>query len=250
MSGSNKGRITTRRIALGLLAILTSQTLFAWPQDIAGGAAALIGQDIIGGATVSFKRPPRVRDLAGGAAALIAKHRAVRTEIARNRPRPGVPQPEATPAEISAQARIDALNEEGNKAYDAGDYAKALASYNQALALNTEDSLTLNNVGVTYLALNQNQNAIDTFQKTTKIKPDDSNGFFNLGIAYNASEKFDEAATVLNRALALQPDWPDALLVIADTYINLGRYEDASRAYESVVKAQPENVSAYNNLAY
>ena len=32
-----------------MLAILTSQSLFAWPQDIAGGAGALVGQDIIGG---------------------------------------------------------------------------------------------------------------------------------------------------------------------------------------------------------
>jgi hypothetical protein len=45
-----RNRITVRRIAIGLLAILTSQSLFAWPQDIAGGAGALVGQDIIGGA--------------------------------------------------------------------------------------------------------------------------------------------------------------------------------------------------------
>src|SRR5213075_3591207 len=140
------------------------QTIFGWPQDIAGGASALAGQDIMGGAAVIFKRPPRVRDLAGGAAALIAKHRPPRrpsipTEIARVRPnaspQPGVPQPEATPAEISTQAKVDALNDQGNSAYDSGDYNKALASYAEALKLKPADSATLNNAGVTYLALNQ-----------------------------------------------------------------------------------------------
>src|SRR5881227_1717622 len=110
----------TNRIASALLVVLISQSLFGWPQDIAGGASALIGQDIIGGASVVFKRPPRERDLAGGAAALIARHRPPRrpsppTEIARIRtsasPQPGVPQPEATPAEISTQARVEALND-------------------------------------------------------------------------------------------------------------------------------------------
>ena len=195
---------------------------------------ALIGQDIIGGASVTFKRPPRVRDLAGGAAALIAQHRPPRrptptVEVARNRPpvtppRPGQPpQPEPTPAEISTEAKVDALNEEGNKSYDARDYAKALTSYNQALALDANDTQTLNNVGVTYLALNQNQNAIESFQKATRAKADDADSFFNLGVAYNSSEKYDEAATALNRALALRPDWADALLALGDTYLALGR---------------------------
>src|SRR4051812_14739005 len=152
-----------------VVAALLSQTLFGVPQDIAGGAAALIGQDIIGGASIIFKRPPRVRDLAGGAAALIAKHRpphrpSVPTEIARVRPavspQPGVPQPEATPAEISSQAKVEALNDQGNTSYDAGDYAKALDAYTEALKLKPNDPPTLNNVGVTYLALNQSQKAI------------------------------------------------------------------------------------------
>src|SRR5512132_3119102 len=106
----------TKRLAIALVAGLMSQTLFGWPQDIAGGASALVGQDIIGGASVVFKRPPRVRDLAGGAAALLVRHRPPRrtspTTIARNRPspQPGVPQPEPTPAEVSTQEKLDDLN--------------------------------------------------------------------------------------------------------------------------------------------
>src|SRR6185295_2195159 len=143
-----------KRITAVLVAAMFSQSLLGVPQDIAGGAAALIGQDIIGGASIIFKRPPRVRDLAGGAAALIAKHRPPRrpslpTEIARVRPtvspQPGVPQPEATPAEMSTQAKVEALNDQGNTSYDAGDYAKALGSYTEALKLKADDPLTLNN---------------------------------------------------------------------------------------------------------
>ena len=163
----------------------------------------MIGQDIIGGASIVFKRPPRVRDLVGGAASLIARHRPPRrvsppTEIARNRPtaspQPGVPQPEPTPAEISIQAKVEALNDQGNALYDSGDYAKALDTYTQALKLKSNDPPTLNNIGVTYLALNQNQKAIESFQQAAQAKADDPESLFNLGIAYNSVEKYDDAA--------------------------------------------------------
>jgi len=111
------------RLATVLIVAIFSHALFGLPQDIAGGAAALIGQDIIGGASIIFKRPPRVRDLVGGAAALIVRHRPPRRvsppiEIARNRPaaspQPGAPQPEPTPAEIPTQATVEALKDKGN----------------------------------------------------------------------------------------------------------------------------------------
>ena len=161
-----------------LIVAIFSHALFGLPQDIAGGAAALIGQDIIGGASIIFKRPPRVRDLVGGAAALIVRHRPPRRvsppiEIARNRPaaspQPGVPQPEPTPAEISTQAKVEALNDQGNALYDSGDYAKALDTYTQALKLKSDDPTTLNNIGVTYLALNQNQKAIESFRQAAQL---------------------------------------------------------------------------------
>src|ERR1700687_3889658 len=76
-----------------VLVLLVSHGLFGWPQDLAGGASTLVGQDIIGGAAVTFKRPPRVRDLSGGASLLLVKRRPPRrptesTQIARNKPSP------------------------------------------------------------------------------------------------------------------------------------------------------------------
>src|SRR5258708_25239513 len=61
------------KLGLFLTLALLSQSLFGWPQDIAGGASALVGQDIMGGASVAFKRPPRVRDPPCGATPLILK---------------------------------------------------------------------------------------------------------------------------------------------------------------------------------
>src|SRR5712691_11873064 len=112
-----------------MLALL-GRHIFGWPQDISGGASSLAGQDIIGGASVVFKRPPRVRDLAGGASALIARHRVVRTEIARNKPPkplPGTPEP--TPQEPSNDDKAEAFNTQGNTLYEVGKYAEAVEAF-------------------------------------------------------------------------------------------------------------------------
>src|SRR5438552_18870998 len=78
-----KPKLNKSAFVLLLVLALTCATLFGWPQDIAGGASALLGQDIIGGANIAFKRPPRVRDIAGGARALLAQRR-----VARQPPHP------------------------------------------------------------------------------------------------------------------------------------------------------------------
>ena len=144
-------------------------TLFGWPQDIAGGASALLGQDIIGGANIAFKRPPRVRDIAGGASALLAKRRVARkppepTEVSRNQPprppQPGTtPTPEPTPKEPTNEEKAETYNDQGNTLYDTGQYAKAVEAYKQALSFKPNDALTYNNLGAAYFAQGQTKEA-------------------------------------------------------------------------------------------
>src|SRR5882757_4709961 len=104
--------------ALLLIIALLGQSLFGWPQDIAGGASSLVGQDIMGGGSVVFRRPPRVRDLSGGAGMLIVRRRAPRrpdpTEAARNKPprppQPGQPEPDVKTPQISDEEKAEAYN--------------------------------------------------------------------------------------------------------------------------------------------
>src|SRR5207245_8953204 len=124
----SKPSVNQVHLVLFLLLALTGATLFGLPQDIAGGASALLGQDIIGGANVAFKRPPRVRDIAGGASTLLAKRRVARkppepTEVSRNQPprppQPGTtPTPEPTPKEPTNEEKAETYNDQGNTLYD------------------------------------------------------------------------------------------------------------------------------------
>src|SRR4029079_19426149 len=98
-------RVAALVLTLSLLTAMAAKL----PQQISGGASAFQGQDIMGGAAMIFKRPPRARDLVGGASMLVVKQQprpvVKPTEVALNNPpdrrrqRPGPGErPVATPA--------------------------------------------------------------------------------------------------------------------------------------------------------
>ncbi len=81
-------RTTATLAAISLAAAMTMPTATALTPQVSGGASAFQGQDIMGGAAIVFKRPPRANV---GSSALVVKRqpRTTRpTEVARNNPRP------------------------------------------------------------------------------------------------------------------------------------------------------------------
>ena len=62
-----------RVTALLVTISLTSAMGRALAPQISGVSSAFQGQDIMGGAAIVFKRPPRARDILGSAAMLVVK---------------------------------------------------------------------------------------------------------------------------------------------------------------------------------
>jgi tetratricopeptide (TPR) repeat protein/O-antigen ligase len=246
-------------IALLLLVSITSQATRALPfQDIASGASAFQGQDIMGGAAVIFKRPQRIRDLVGGGSMAIVK-KSRPPQIARNTPpvrrptpnRPAVPvvnEPQV--AALSEADKAEAFKDQGNNFYALGQHDKAVDAYKNALQHAPKDPDTHNNLGATYLSLGRNAEAAAAFKQAIDLKPGDPEAHFNLGVALSAQEKFAEAVDAFTQATRFKPDWADAYNVLGDTYSALARYEEAAQAYRDTVRLQPDNAGAYSNLGF
>ena len=65
-----------RALALLLmLSIVSALGSALVPQGGRGAASAFQGQDIVGGAAIIFKRPPKLRDIVGSAAMLVVERR-------------------------------------------------------------------------------------------------------------------------------------------------------------------------------
>ena len=108
-----------RKIPIAVVLLVLSHSTWAFlPQDIAGGASSLLGQDIMGGAAVVFRRPPRIRAASAG---LILKRRA--------------PQLAANVEPVTNTDKADALNTQGNTYYDVGQFAQAVADWDRAIEL-------------------------------------------------------------------------------------------------------------------
>ena len=116
--------------------------------------------------------------------------------------------------------------QEGNKLYYAGEYEKAVAEYDQALATRPDLTIGWYNKGLTHLAL---------FAPGAKTAENDAQ-------AQGAIKAFNEY-------LKVQPKDEKARDYLLSTYIDSGHYEGALAYFEEKLKADPKDVLAIAQLA-
>jgi tetratricopeptide (TPR) repeat protein/transglutaminase-like putative cysteine protease len=187
-----------------------------------------------------------------------------------------------TPAPPSGM-KADELDESGRAAMRSGNLPLAIELLKRAVEVDPKHKYAWNNLGLAYLAVRQNDDAIAAFQKATEVNPYDEFAFNNLGRAYWQERKYDEAAAAfhkqlevnpldkfahanlgqmyaewhkydlaapeLEKAISLTPDEPSLQVSLGDTYLNLGQDDKALEAFDRAV-----NLSAspliWNNIAY
>lgn len=107
------------------------------------------------------------------------------------------------------------LGQLGN-AYDKGkQYDKALATYQQALALSPNDANLYNEIGSVYAETGKTAEAQQAFQKSAELNPAGaSKAYFNLGATLYNSGKMDDAAAAFKKATELDPKFADAYALL------------------------------------
>lgn len=140
-----------------------------------------------------------------------------------------------------------------------------------------------NNLGRSYLALQQNQKAADAFKKQIEANPYDEYAYTNLGAAYEGMERYDDAIAQYQKAIEISPldayahtnlgtlyaklkRWPDAVpelekaaslqeknpliqISLGQAYIATGQTEKGMASFERAI-AQAPNAVVWNNIAY
>ncbi len=110
------------------------------------------------------------------------------------------------PADPAPSAEIDRLLAEGQKSYDAHDYAKAEA----------------------------------TFQKTVTLAPDRAVAQMYLGLVEYEQGKLAEAAAPLEKARELDPKNLRTDVLLGADYQELGKMDLSRERYEAYLKAAPQ----------
>jgi tetratricopeptide (TPR) repeat protein/transglutaminase-like putative cysteine protease len=179
--------------------------------------------------------------------------------------------------------KADELDESGRAAMRAGNFSLAVDLFKRAVEAEPKHKYAWNNLGLVYLAMRKNDDAIAAFKKAGEVNPYDQFAWNNLGRAYWQERKYDDAAAAfhkqlevnpldkfahgnlgqmyaewhkysdavpeLEKAVSLSPDDPSLQVSLGDAYLNLGEDEKAISAFDRAVEISATPL-VWNNIAY
>ena len=108
-----------------------------------------------------------------------------------------------------------------------GEFQRAIAMLNRALASGATDLEVDFALGKAYLATGDFSKASDVFNRLVKYRPDCMRYYALLGAAYRNSGRLMESAKVLENAIRMDPDNIQVSMNLAQTYFAIGWYKDA-----------------------
>ncbi len=148
------------------------------------------------------------------------------------------------------QAYEKAISAGLNLAWE-GEWEKALAEYEKALAEMPDDPAVHSHIGLAYLELERFEPALEAYTKASRLAPDDpaplmriatiherlgkrhaaADAMFSMAGVHERQRSWKEAIQAYQRAIQLHPDHLPARLALAEIYAQLDQPQRAVRAY-------------------
>ncbi|MBI4696645.1 MAG: PEP-CTERM system TPR-repeat protein PrsT [Gammaproteobacteria bacterium] len=131
---------------------------------------------------------------------------------------------------------------------DRGDWDKAIAAANAAIAAHGEEATLYNALGLAYLGKKQDKEARESFAKSIAKKPDFVAGLENLALL-DLRTKADTAESSLQALLKANPDNPIGLTLAGRRALESGKRPEAVRLFEQARAASGTTLEARIRLA-
>jgi len=149
------------------------------------------------------------------------------------------------------------------------DFASAVNSYNQALALNPKSSEALLGRGLAYDQLNDRAKAREDLNKAAEYYASEKNysqaiicythllafndrdlgAFYNRGLCYLELDQYQKSISDLEKTIASDNKFFLGYLNLGEAYYKLGNYEASLENYKKAKKLNPESPQVYAGLA-
>jgi tetratricopeptide (TPR) repeat protein len=123
-----------------------------------------------------------------------------------------------------------------NKAYDAGDYEAAIRLLADAISLDPDNVVALNNKGAALDALGKREAAEACYRRAIALSDTYELAWHNLGNCLFAQEMYEGAAKAYSKAASLNPERAENIIGLAESHAELGNTRRASAA---IVKIPP-----------
>ena len=148
----------------------------------------------------------------------------------------------------SNQADSDVWHLYGMINWQMGKADQAVNLLCQAIALNPNQAIYYNSLGVVLAAQDRHPEAGTYFQKALALDPCCVEALYNRALILTALGRLDEAIDSYTNALQVRPDFQDAYYNLGNVLQKKGSIEKAIENYSVSIRLKPDFPEAYNNL--
>ena len=134
-----------------------------------------------------------------------------------------------------------------------GDYENSLRDFLAALAENPDDNAILNNIGLCYSKLSNDEKAEEYYIMALKDHEESVETYINLSDLYYRNKRLEEGTNLLETAVTIMPENIVLMHYLARFYIADVKYDLAFDILNRILEISPENIDAYwdlGNLCY
>ena len=146
--------------------------------------------------------------------------------------------------------KAEAKVEEGIPLHDKGNYTEAIAKYDEALQLDANNFLALNEKALTLSAANHHEEAIALCQVAIKAHPEEnaSNLYVTYGNSLDHLKQVEQALAIYNEGIEKYPDFYQLHFNKGITLANANDLPNAVLSFEYSAKLNPNHGSSINAL--
>jgi tetratricopeptide (TPR) repeat protein len=154
--------------------------------------------------------------------------------IARE-PATAVPSPLRRPGTVQARG-VQQRFVAAVQAEESGDKQRAIAAYNELLAVDPDFAPAYINLGTIYFHLRRFGRAEELYRRATEADPGYVLAYFDLGNVLDELERPDESIAAYQQAIALAPRYADAHYNLALAYERKGELRLALRHWHAYIR--------------
>jgi tetratricopeptide (TPR) repeat protein len=111
--------------------------------------------------------------------------------------------------------------------------------YTRGVQVAPDSALALNNLGIIYLRMGQQDRALELFQRAVQADPQFWNAAFNLGFLHYLRGNLDAAKSVLLRATQIEPTDFKQYAVLGQVYLRQDNLKEAAANFEKAISLNP-----------
>ena len=139
-----------------------------------------------------------------------------------------------------------ALKELAAAATALGQWDRAAAALQRAIALHPTDSHALTDLGNVYVRQRRLDEAMHTLQRALALDPDLPRASNTMGLAWLARDDPDRAEPYFREAIRIQPDLAEAHHNLASLLARRNAYAEAAHHFEEAIRSDPHYADAYH----